>query len=124
MPGLLEGSCVRCGCAAVCREGRAAADMTDSRTVASPGHGLDRSEPEEESQIKSELIYLKHSLLVGGREYGSVAGDLLTLPYLPFSKGRKFFSQYQPLTFIITDLMDYCKYTLFFLMSQHKGYSS
>lgn len=47
MPVLLEGFCVRCGCASVCREGRAAAGRTDSRTGASPGRGLDKSEPGE-----------------------------------------------------------------------------
>lgn len=62
MPGLQEGFYVRCGCAAVCREGRAAADRTYNRTVASPGHGPDRSEPVEENQIKSEILYLKLSL--------------------------------------------------------------
>lgn len=51
MPGLQEEFCARCGCAAICREGRAAADRTCSRTVASPGHGPDRLEPVEESLI-------------------------------------------------------------------------
>lgn len=57
MHGPLAGSCVRCGCGAVCREGRAAADRTYNRTVVSPGHAPDRLEPEDKSQIK-----LKHIL--------------------------------------------------------------
>lgn len=47
MHGPLAGFCVRCGGGAVCREGRAAADRTYNRTVVSPGHAPDRSEPED-----------------------------------------------------------------------------
>lgn len=71
MRGPLAGFCVQCGHAAVCREGRAAADKTYNRTVVSPGHAPDRSEPEDRSQIKSELIYLKH-ILPQGRKSSSV----------------------------------------------------
>lgn len=62
MHGPLAGSCVRCGCGAVCREGKAAADRTYNRTVVSPGHAPDRSEPVDKSQIKSQL---KHFLPQG-----------------------------------------------------------
>lgn len=77
-PGLLGGLCVRCGGVAVCREGRAAADRICSRTVASPGRVQDRSGPEEERQIKPELIYLENNLpderkSRGGRYTGMMA---------------------------------------------------
>lgn len=62
MHGPPAGSCVRCGPGAVCREGRAAADRTYNRTVVSPGHAPDRSEPEDKSGIKLKRTHLKHVL--------------------------------------------------------------
>lgn len=55
MPGPQEVFYVLCGCVAVCREDRAAADRTDSRTAVSPGRAPDRLKPEEEQgQIRKK----------------------------------------------------------------------
>lgn len=71
MPGPLAGFCARCGCGAVCKEDKAAADRTYSRTAASPGHAPGRSKPEDKNQITSKLTYLKHVSLED-REQSSV----------------------------------------------------
>lgn len=67
-PGPLGGFYVRCECGAVCRGGRAAADMTDNRTAASPGRVLDKSAPERDRQNRWEQFNLKHILLIGRKQ--------------------------------------------------------
>lgn len=51
MHGPLVGFYVRCGHGAVYREGKAAGDRTDNRTVVSPAHAPDMSEPEDKDPI-------------------------------------------------------------------------
>lgn len=87
MPGPPAGFCAQCGCGAVCREDKAAADRTYSRTVASPGHAPGRSKPEDKNQITSKLIYLKH-VSPEDREQSSVERHCEEV--LPLGKGRKF----------------------------------